>query len=137
MAIQIPIKPNSTVRFCVGLERGSFEDHLLSDVHALLDAYEERNGKHIPIDLEALSGLLGCRIQYANMPRRAEGLLVPVSGGFVIRVNAFWPTTRQRFTIAHELIHTLFYDRSFDVPVKVADRILHDVEETLCNQGAE
>ncbi len=58
-----------------------------------------------PVDLEALASSLGLRVNYAFLPSGISGELVSESGGFAININATDPTSRQRFTLAHELGH--------------------------------
>lgn len=54
--------------------------------------------------------------------------------GFRITINRSLPTTRLRFTLAHELCHTFFYEH---VPeMKFMPHEIDQAEERLCNIGA-
>ncbi len=53
-----------------------------------------------------------------NSREALDGLLVPVEGGFVIKLNSNAPPTRYRFACAHEIGHTFFYDLNHNPPVK-------------------
>jgi Zn-dependent peptidase ImmA (M78 family) len=54
--------------------------------------------------------------------------------GFRITINRSLPTTRLRFTLAHELCHTFFYEH---VPeMKFVPHEIDHAEERLCNIGA-
>ena len=57
----------------------------------------------------------------AHRPMVPEGVLSPIRGGFRLYIQsnfADWPNVsfRQRFTIAHELVHTFYYDLNGGVP---------------------
>jgi hypothetical protein len=67
-----------------------------------------------------------------------DGWLRPKGGtyssGFVLGVRGDVATVRQRFTVAHELCHTFFYEH---VPeVKFEPHPTDPQEETLCDRGA-
>jgi hypothetical protein len=54
---------------------------------------------------------------------------------FEIVLNALDPLPRQRFSIAHELGHTFFYDRSLEPPARLL-RIGGKAEERFCDEFA-
>ncbi len=67
-----------------------------------------------------------------------DGYIEPVGGnfaeGFRLVINDQAPKIRQRFTIAHEICHTFFYEI---VPeLKFVPHATDDREEALCNHGA-
>ena len=71
-----------------------------------------------------------------NLP--CEGSLQPVGNefrqGFIMRLKRNAADVRVRFTMAHELCHTLFYEL---VPeIKFTPHEADDEEERLCNLGA-
>jgi Zn-dependent peptidase ImmA (M78 family) len=82
-------------------------------------------------------------------PTFGWGNLEVVHGGYVIRIkhdkDVFIKpskhiiydslTNRQRFTFAHELVHTMFYDSSGDIP-KSQNAIDSTALERLCDSGA-
>lgn len=71
-----------------------------------------------------------------NLP--CEGSLEPVGTefrhGFVMRLKKSAADVRIRFTMAHELCHTFFYE--FVPEIKFAPHESDDGEERLCNLGA-
>lgn len=54
--------------------------------------------------------------------------------GFRIRLNRLLPATRLRFTLAHELCHTFFYE--YVPEMKFVPHECDETEERLCNFGA-
>jgi hypothetical protein len=91
----------------------------------------------LPVNLGAIAGT--CAVRAINFrPMVVDGALAPIEGGFELFVRCesyeqeelldrFWAApdgsdlprrvrNKIRFTIAHELAHTLFYDRSSRVP---------------------
>lgn len=68
----------------------------------------------------------------------AEGEIRPLgtrwTDGFAMRIKAQLPAVRRRFTEAHEICHTFFYEL---VPeIKFAPHFTDPEEERLCNHGA-
>ena len=62
--------------------------------------------KAFPVDVEGLSSALGLVIHRAYLDYDISGMIAPADdGSYWITVNAGHPSTRQRFTIAHELGH--------------------------------
>jgi Zn-dependent peptidase ImmA (M78 family) len=53
-----------------------------------------------------------------NLSDKFIGLLQPVKGGFIVKINSKIPINRKRFTIAHEIGHTFFFDNNFEIPKK-------------------
>ena len=51
------------------------------------------------------------RVELARLSR--DGMLIPVQGGFIIKINSLKPLVRQNFTCAHEIGHTFFYDLAY------------------------
>jgi len=45
-----------------------------------------------------------------------ESLLIPIADGFIININPNKPDTRLRFSIAHEIGHTYFFDLNTSPP---------------------
>lgn len=69
---------------------------------------------------------------------QCDGMIEPIgrgfADGFVMRLNKSVSTVRQRFTMAHELCHTYFYEL---VPeLKFVPHSTDADEERLCNWGA-
>jgi len=90
-----------------------------------------------PAELEPL---LHCRrildIEYAEVA--CDGFIKPLGtafdDGFRMVISNSVPNARRRFTMAHELCHTFFYEL---VPeLKFRPHETDEAEETLCNYGA-
>jgi len=67
-----------------------------------------------------------------------DGFIEPIgskySDGFRVHLNASSPQPRRKFTLAHEICHTFFYEA---VPeVKFLQHDVDPLEERLCNVGA-
>lgn len=67
-----------------------------------------------------------------------DGYIQPLglsfADGFRVTINHSLPATRLRFTLAHELCHTFFYEH---VPeMKFVPHEIDEAEERLCNFGA-
>ena len=76
------------------------------------------------------------RIDMAILSR--DGMLIPVDGGFIIKLNSQRPLVRQRFACAHEIGHTFFYDLSGSRPWRPSQPVsAYWAEEDLCYQFAE
>jgi IrrE N-terminal-like domain len=77
------------------------------------------------------------RIEYAR-DVDYDGALMPLgqefSDGFAIVLNKNCPSTRIRFTAAHELCHTFFYE--YVPELKFRDHNPDPLEERLCDIGA-
>lgn len=58
-----------------------------------------------PVNVEALAQRVGASVSYEVFKEDLSGVLVKERGRVVIGVNSFHATTRQRFTIAHEIGH--------------------------------
>lgn len=116
-----------------------------AEAHAarLLDEHDDLAP---PISLEVLARRLGADVKYRNFEGDGtlSGVLIRDEGRAVIGVNAGHPTSRQRFTIAHELGHLLLHpgrplivDQS--VRVNRRDQVSSsatDLEEIEANQFA-
>jgi len=59
----------------------------------------------IPINVEAVAKELGIDVKYEPFDEELSGILVKENNHTVIGVNSSHATTRQRFTIAHEIGH--------------------------------
>jgi Zn-dependent peptidase ImmA (M78 family) len=68
-----------------------------------------------------------------------EGLLLPSRSGYIVRLRASSTKSRKRFSLAHELGHTLFYKDEGKGPrhqIGVLDRSEKSAEERICNAFA-
>ncbi len=99
-----------------------------------------------PVRLKPLSDLFGIRVEISRArDPLACGQLRPVEGGFVAQI---WReradgrlSNRDRFTLAHECGHSLFYimDRGFPIriiPAAIGSRKVGAREEGLCDAFA-
>lgn len=76
------------------------------------------------------------RIEMAKLSR--DGMLIPVQGGFIIKLNSERPLVRQNFACAHEIGHTFFYDVTGEQPWRPYKSMsTYWAEESLCYQFAE
>ena len=74
----------------------------------LLHVYLQKWAYLIPVELHRLAATLNAEIvRLQNLD--GDAILMPVQSGFRILVNAALPTGRFRASVAHELVHTLFY----------------------------
>ena len=65
-----------------------------------------------------------------------EGLLIPQKGGYLVRLKKNSTESRRRFSLAHELGHTLFYRDSGNGPrhqIGVLNTRERAAEERICN----
>ncbi|MGA7678231.1 MAG: ImmA/IrrE family metallo-endopeptidase [Dehalococcoidia bacterium] len=60
-----------------------------------------------------------------------DAILVPISGGFIIRQTRNQNIMRRRFSTAHEIGHTFFYNLKYDPPVRIMKRKYFQ-EEDIC-----
>lgn len=78
----------------------------MSEQLALINRFK----RNAPVDVETLSHALGVPVHYANLDNDTSGMLERINdNSFRITVNSNHPTTRQRFTIAHELGHYMLH----------------------------
>jgi len=108
-------------------------------------------GTEPPTDLFALAHMRRVKKIYLR-PMVGEGATYAVNGGFeiavrdrirdeVIRLDLDDPRrppleARQRFTLAHEIAHTLYYDLNKQRPVLINDSPRGDMLEAFCNRAA-
>jgi Zn-dependent peptidase ImmA (M78 family) len=62
-----------------------------------------------PIPVERLAKSLGAEVRYQSLKGDLSGFLYRDGKRVVIGVNSHHPTTRQHFTVAHELGHLLLH----------------------------
>jgi Zn-dependent peptidase ImmA (M78 family) len=93
-----------------------------------------------PIDPFVLAELCGVR-KITRQLMIPEGVLKVVDDGFEVFLQDNFTdqpgaATRQRFTLAHELVHTFYYDRSTRPPRPLQGTPEGGKLELLCNSGA-
>lgn len=99
------------------------------------------DGVQPPIDLEALASFRGIRMLVGPPQHSEDAELVPDEhGGVGIRLNRCRPVTRQRFSIGHEIGHTLFPGYATEVRHRHGelpqDRPVEQEIERLCDIAA-
>jgi len=117
------------------------DSFLLDKVQSLLSRSAKLKGPlQPPIDPSSLAELCGVlSVEHRRMV--PEGVLTPVQGGFRIYLQSNFAQQRgvklrQRFTLAHELAHTFFYDRNGGVPKPAKGTPRGQRLERLCHIGA-
>ncbi len=117
------------------------ERFVLGKVDALFSQFaKERGGLSAPVDPVQFADSCGVlNIEYRHMI--PEAVLTAVEGGFVVYLqdNFILPNrnkTRERFSLAHELAHTFFYDRNQEVPRPMKGSPRGEKLERLCHLAA-
>jgi Zn-dependent peptidase ImmA (M78 family) len=114
------------------------------DPREAIEAYAEQllsdaRQNSLPIDVEMIASLKGVR------PRRgshdfAGRIYVEDDGQLVMDLNERDSPSRQRFTCAHEMMHTAFpnftEEKRYRLDTKVESNPLNQEEEYLCDLGA-
>lgn len=106
----------------------------------LLQQFVDTLGGTPPLNLEAFASFCGL-VASPNAPKHSpDSEIAPEGGRVVLRVNRDRPLVRQRFSIGHEIGHTLFPDYELAVRCrKPVDRDWadpSDLLETLCDVAA-
>lgn len=122
----------------------SVEEIILESIR-LLQKNELEEGK-IPVNIQriaALRKILKIELVEEDFFRKIRGYkdkqfdacLMPVPGGFKVMLSKSYDTRHRRYSLAHEIIHTFFYDIDSDIPQRITV-LDHEVEERICNSGA-
>jgi hypothetical protein len=128
------------------------QDYVARCAESLNPKASGSRGRHGPVDLLSLAEAASVKwLQFRPLP--IEGGLTPTTGGFDVCVNhtemtrrarpldhsGVELTKRQRFTLAHEIAHTFFYEvvtNDETLPHQLEGTpVAHRVEE-CCNYGA-
>lgn len=81
-------------------------------------------------------GVLEIRLESLNAGR--DAMLIPVPGGFVVKIDQNANDLRKRFGLAHEVGHTFFFSTQRHMPFRPYQRFHRDQqEERLCDIFAE
>lgn len=117
-------------------------EKLVTDrIESLLTRFAKVHGPlRPPINPAALADLCGV-LAVEHKPMVPEGVLTPVPGGFRIYlqsnfVHRHGMKVRERFTLAHELVHTFFYDLADGEPRPTRGAPRGKKLEYLCHAGA-
>jgi Zn-dependent peptidase ImmA (M78 family) len=103
----------------------------------VIELAQDYRKAHAPLTPERLAAGIGASLSYGKLPEGRFGALVPGQNHILIDQDS--PPRRQRFTLAHEVMHVL---------IQQDDELLSDLHETyqgqelereleaLCNLGA-
>ena len=110
-------------------------------INSRVDWILGRNPKNLgpPVDLEAVAQDAGINVRY--IPMIPEGVFAIEKAQAVIYLQSNFTTEssarlRQRFTFAHEICHSLFYDFRRSPPSVLRGTPRGDGLESLCHHGA-
>jgi Zn-dependent peptidase ImmA (M78 family) len=109
-------------------------------------SFPDLQNTKLPVDVESLAYERGV-MQIRSSTMEADGIISLIDGGkgYIIDINKSHPENRRRFTIAHEIGHTFFFDLEGELSARsrlqVTDNNLTEVksnryEEYLCNLAA-
>ncbi|MBS0338568.1 MAG: ImmA/IrrE family metallo-endopeptidase [Proteobacteria bacterium] len=103
---------------------------------AIARAFPDLPNAAPPIDLKALARRRGVRdVVYGELSE--DGHIVESQGGnYIIVLNSAHPESRQRFTIAHEIAHTFFFEalgKEYRDPIDEVAHQHYDEEEKVCD----
>lgn len=114
---------------------------LSAKIESLLMMLTEKEGSlRPPIDPLKLLDLCNV-LSVEDRPMVPEGVLVPVRGGFKMYLQSNFlrqrgGDLRRRFTIAHELAHTLYYNVTDGLPKPIASAPRGSALEKMCHRLA-
>ncbi len=117
------------------------ENFVLAKVQSLLSQSAKARGPlQPPIDPSIMADLCAV-LSVEHRPMVPEGVLTPVPGGFKIYLQSNFTGRsgmkfRRRFTLAHELVHTFFYNLNGGMPEPVNRSPRGQRLERLCHIGA-
>lgn len=102
---------------------------------------EEAGAVKAPVRLPRLAGARQIHnIAFFATTRSPEAVLVPIERGFLVRLRPGVSEHRARFSLAHEIGHTFFYDLSASPPRRLLGmqhNVLRDrKKEDICNAFA-
>ena len=111
---------------------------------ALLDGWRREAGQErLPIDVHGLASARGIRVAGVAARGWDGRVYVDETGRVTVEVDERQPLVRQRFTLAHELVHTAFPGFRRERRYRVDDDLEHALfargrseEEHLCDWGA-
>ncbi|MCX7803484.1 MAG: ImmA/IrrE family metallo-endopeptidase [Meiothermus ruber] len=105
--------------------------------HRVIELAQEYRKTHAPLTPERLAGGIGAGLSYGRLPDGKFGALVPEKNHILIDQDS--PPKRQRFTLAHEVMHVLIQqddDLLSELHEAYAGQELEKELEALCNLGA-
>ena len=98
------------------LMRDKLKEKIFNDVRVLISKSNQYNP---PFEPEKIMGYRKIKkiVWNENLTQR-EALLLPTQDGFYIHINPNKPNVRIRFSLAHEIGHTYFFDLNTSPPQK-------------------
>ena len=91
---------------------------------------------NIPINVHRIAWNKGIRIASSlSRNAREDALLTQKDDGYLLHLKSNMSQSRERFTIAHEIGHTLFY-RNRRHQIGILDKKELSAEERICNKFA-
>ncbi len=110
-------------------------DNMQRLMRDLVDGHGVQREPVDPLWFMKQRGIVGAPVPESSL---ALGRLTPDEGGFVLGINRTLVGSRRRFTLAHELAHTFFFDLTCSPPVYKGEDSPREqrVVERLCNEGA-
>lgn len=92
--------------------------------------------KTAPVSVEEIAKKRNIKIA-KSVQLKSDGFLMPQRNGFIVKTKKGLNETKYRFTLAHEIGHTLFFDLTTSPPTKRYPYCLLDAgEELLCDRAA-
>lgn len=115
----------------------AFLEHRVSK---LLDLYWSQKPTGLPVDLHEIAAVGGV-LSIEDREMVPEAAVAPVPGGFHIYLQSNFANlprmrTRRRFSLAHEIAHTLFYDLRDGAVIPVPKAPRGAKLEDACHHGA-
>jgi Zn-dependent peptidase ImmA (M78 family) len=103
----------------------------------VIELAQDYRKAHAPLTPERLAGGIGASLSYGKLPEGKFGALVPEKNHILIDQES--SPKRQRFTLAHEVMHVLIQqddDLLSELHEAYAGKELEKELEALCNLGA-
>lgn len=97
-------------------------ERVAANEKAIVDRYITET----PVKVGEIAKELGITVVKSPLPPKISGLIQPdpdAASGFIIKVNKYESTERQRFTIAHEIAHFLLHRQ--EIGAGVIDSIMY------------
>ncbi|HWZ97998.1 MAG TPA: ImmA/IrrE family metallo-endopeptidase [Candidatus Dormibacteraeota bacterium] len=116
------------------------KDFVMERAQGLFSRVAKESQMSIPVDPLKLARYCGVlSVEHRRMI--PEAVLSPVRGGFVLYLQNNFPAehrnkSRERFSFAHELGHTFFFDQSLPIPKPAKGAPQGERLEKLCNFAA-
>jgi hypothetical protein len=115
---------------------------ILKLVEGVLEKYKKERGKlNPPTDLNILGNCLDIKVKKILLSKNinSDALLIPTKGGFKVKLkneDKLWNTYRTRYSLAHEMAHTFFYEmEEGNLPSRAVPEG-SQYEERLCDLAA-